>query len=118
MIFRQAFFQYGGDAPNLPPKSSETGVRADFADMLRRDQITACLQAVRGPTMVIRAEQGMAPGQSGILSEAVVQAICALVPHAETHTIHDVTHYTILFNPQGVAAVADLLTAFSTRCGK
>ncbi len=111
-------YDLSGDAPNLQPKGSEAGVRADFADMLRRAEMTARLQAVRCPTMVIRAEQGMAPGQPGILSEAVVQAICALVPHAETHTIHDVTHYTILFNPQGVAAVADLLAAFSKRCGK
>ena len=109
-------YDLGGEAPSLQPKGSEAGVRADFADMLRRDEITARLQAVRCPTMIIRAAQGMAPGQPGILSEVVLQAICALVPHAEPHTINGVTHYTILFNPRGVAQVAALMAAFSKRC--
>jgi pimeloyl-ACP methyl ester carboxylesterase len=108
-------YDLGGDAPQLQPKGSEVGVRADFADMLRRAEITARLQAVRCPTLVLRAEQGMTPGQPGILPDAVVPAICELVPHAETQTIHDVTHYTILFNPRGVAQVAALLGDFCCR---
>ncbi|HEX4949013.1 MAG TPA: alpha/beta hydrolase [Blastocatellia bacterium] len=109
-------YDLGGVAPHLQPKGSAVAVRADFADMLRRDEVTARLQAVRCPTLVIRAAQGMVPGQPGILPEVVMQAISELVPHAQTHTIHDVTHYTILFNPHGVAQVASLLAEFRQQC--
>ena len=111
-------YDLGGAAPNLKPKASEAGVRADFADMLRRAEITARLQSVRCPTMVIRAEQGMAKGQPGILPDVVLQEISALVPHLEIHTITDVTHYTILFNERGVAQVAGLVAGFAQRCFK
>jgi pimeloyl-ACP methyl ester carboxylesterase len=109
-------YDLGGDAPNLQPKGSEAAVRADFADMLQRAEVTARLQAVKCPTMVLRAQQGMAPGQPGILPDVVMQAIAALIPHANIQTIKDVTHYTILFNPRGVAEVATLISAFSERC--
>ena len=58
----------------------------------------------------------MAPGQPGILSKVVLQAICELVPHAETHTISGATYYTILFNPRSMAQVAELIAAFGKRC--
>lgn len=111
-------YDLGGAAPNLQPKGSEAGVRADFADMLRREEITARLQSVRCPTMVIRAEQGMAKGQPGILPDVVLQEMRTLVPHLETHTINDVTHYTILFNERGVAQVARLISGFMQSCFK
>ena len=109
-------YDLGGAAPNLKPKGSETGVRADFADMLRREEITARLQTVRCPTMVIRAEQGMAKEQPGILPDVVLQEMRTLVPPLESHTINDVTHYTILFNERGVAQVAEVVTGFMQRC--
>ena len=102
----------GGEAPNLKPKGCEAGVRADFADMLRREEIIARLHSVKCPTMVIRAEHGMAKGQLGILPEVVLQDIKTLIPHLEIHTIDNVTHYTILFSEGSVAQVAGLLVNF------
>lgn len=105
-------YDLGGEAPNLKPKGSEAGVRADFADMLRREEVTAQLQSVKCPTLVIRAEHGMAKGQPGILPDVVLQDIRTLISHLEIHTIDNVTHYTILFSEGGVAQVADLLVNF------
>ena len=105
-------YDLGGEAPNLKPKGCEAGVRADFADMLEREEITARLKSVKCPTMVIRAEHGMAKGQPGILPDAVLQEIQTLITHLETRTIDDVTHYTILFQERGVAQVADLIKGF------
>jgi lipase len=105
-------YDLDGEPPNLKPKGSEAGVRADFADMLEREEITARLKSVKCPTMVIRAEQGMAKGQPGILPDVVLQEIKMLISHLEAHTIEDVTHYTVLFNEGGVAQVADLLVNF------
>ena len=105
-------YDLGGEAPNLKPKGCEAGVRADFADMLEREEITARLKSVKCPTMVIRAEHGMAKGQPGILPDAVLQEIKTLIPPLEAHTIDAVTHYTILFNESGVAQVAELIENF------
>ncbi len=105
-----------GEAPNLKPKGCEAGVRADFADLLRRDEITARLKSVRCPTMVIRAEQGMVKGQPGIMPDQVLQAICHLVLQTEARTINGVTHYTILFNQDGITQVAELIAEFTQRC--
>ena len=105
-------YDLDGEAPNLQPKGSEAGIRADFADMLRREEITARLKSVKCPTMVIRAEHGMAQGQPGILPDVVLQEIKTLIPHLEIRTMADVTHYTILFNESGEAQVADLLVNF------
>ncbi len=106
-------YDLGGAAPNLKPKGSEAGVRADFADMLQREEITVRLQAVKCPTMVIRAEQGMAKGQPGILPNVVLQEIKTLIPQLKIHTIKAVTHYTILFNERGVAQVGELISDFT-----
>ncbi len=108
-------YDLGGEVPNLKPKGCEAGVRTDFADMLRREEITARLKSVKCPTMVIRAEYGMAKGQPGILPDTVLQEIKTLIPHLEAHMVEDATHYTILFNEIVVAQLGDLMADFTQR---
>ena len=61
--------------------------KPEFAPILRtcyeREVITTRLKSVKCPTMVIRAEHGMAKGQPGILPDVVLQEIKTLIPHLE-----------------------------------
>jgi lipase len=116
----EAYLTYdlGGVDGQLRPKAIEAGVRADFADMGRRDVVEKRLRAVRAPILVVRAERGLAPDQEPVLPEDAmdrVRACCA--PNLVEHTVADTTHYTIVLAEPGASTVAGLLVEFAERCG-
>lgn len=114
----EAYLAYdlGGSDARLRPKASEAGVRADFADMGRRDEAERRLRAVRAPISVIRAECGLAPDDPPVLTEEAVARIHTYADDVVEHTVADTTHYTIALADPGASTVAELLVEFAERC--
>jgi pimeloyl-ACP methyl ester carboxylesterase len=74
------------------------------------------LLAITCPVMVIRAEDGVAPGQPPIIPDQVMAEIRECIPSVEEHLIPGTTHYTIALADPGASAVADLVDTFAARC--
>jgi lipase len=115
----EAYLAYdlGGANGHYRPKAVEAGVRADFADMGRRDEVERRLRAVSAPILVIRAERGLAPDQPPVLPDDAMERIrgcCA--PDIVEHIVADTTHYTIALAEPGASTVAGLLVDFADRC--
>jgi lipase len=114
----EAFLDYelGGEPPRLQPKASEKAVRADLAELTRKAEVTARLNAVRVPTLLVRAEAGFAPGQPPLFPDSVVKQIRDCLPEIEDQVISGTTHYTITLGDRGASSVADLIDDFARRC--
>ena len=114
----EAFLDYelGGEAPNLRPKASEAGVRADLAEGFQRDEITARLRSLRVPVMMLRAETGFAPAFPPLFPDSVVAEIRGLVPQIEDRKFAGTTHYTLVLGNRGATQIADLIVEFVDRC--
>jgi pimeloyl-ACP methyl ester carboxylesterase len=113
----EAFLDYelGGEPPRLRPKASEEAVRADLAEGARKAEIRARLREVRVPTMLVRAEAGLAPGQPPLFPDSVVKQIMDCLPEIEEQVIPRTTHYTITLGDQGASRLADLIDDFARR---
>jgi lipase len=113
----EAFLDYelGGEPPRLQPKASDKAVRADLAEGYSKAEITARLREVRVPTLLVRAEAGLAPGQPPLFPDSVVQQIRDCLPQIEEQLIPGTTHYTITLGDQGASRVADLIDDFARR---
>ena len=111
-------YDLGREDGRLRPKASESGVRADFADMGDREAAERRLRAVTAPVMVVRAESGLAPDQPPVLSEEAVDRIrrCCAAGLIE-HVVAETTHYTIALADPGASTVAQLLVDFAADCG-
>jgi pimeloyl-ACP methyl ester carboxylesterase len=114
----EAYVDYdlGGEPPSLTPKPSGLGVRRDFFDMARRDEVAERLRQVSVPLLMIRAEGGMTMQHPPVMPELVVRAVRQLVPHAEDILVPGVSHYTIAMADPGASRVAELLLDFARRC--
>jgi lipase len=114
----EAYLEYdlGGEPPNLRAQAAEPAVREDFRSMAQKQEVKRRLEAVTCPVMVIRAQDGVAPGQPPILPDQVMAEIRECIPSLEEHLIPATTHYTIALADPGASAVADLVDAFAARC--
>jgi lipase len=117
-LWVEAFLDYelGGEAPNLRPKASEAGVRADLAEGFQRDEIVARLRSLRVPVMMLRAETGFAPAFPPLFPDSVVGEIRELVPQIEDRKFAGTTHYTLVLGNYGATQIADLIAEFAERC--
>lgn len=113
----EAFLDYevGGEPPQLRPKASEEAVRADLAEGFQHDAITAWLQAIRVPVLMLRAESGFAPGHPPLFPDSMVDQMRAYLPTMEEETILGTTHYTIVLG-RGASRTADVIDDFARRC--
>jgi lipase len=113
----ETFLEYelGGEPPRLQPKASEGAVRSDLAEGARKAEIAARLSAVRVPTLLVRAEDGFAPGQPPLFPASVVKQIMDCLPEIEEHFIPGTTHYTITLGDRGASRIADLIDDFAQR---
>lgn len=84
--------------------------------MAQKEEAKQRLRAVSCPLMVIRAQDGVAPGQPPIIPDQVMAEIRELVPSVEEHLIRGTTHYTVALADPGATAVADLVDKFAARC--
>jgi lipase len=113
----EAFLDYelGGESPRMQPKASEKAVRADLAEGARKAEIRARLCEVRVPTLLVRAEAGLAPGQPPLFPDPVVKQIRDCLPEIAEQVIPGTTHYTITLGDRGASRVADLIDDFARR---
>jgi pimeloyl-ACP methyl ester carboxylesterase len=113
----EAFLDYelGGEAPRLQPKASEAAVRADLGEAIKRDEIVGRLQSIRVPMLMIRADNGFAPGQPPLYPEAMMKEFRSCVPGMEVATLANTTHYTMVLGDRGATAVADMICNFADR---
>jgi len=114
----EAFLDYevGGEPPNLRPKASQFAVLSDLADGFNREEIVARLKAIRVPVLMIRADNGFAPGTPPLFPEALMEQFRSHVPGMEEETISGATHYTMVLGNRGATRIADLIDAFARRC--
>lgn len=114
----EAYLDYdlGGEEPELRARALEAGVRADFRSMAQKSEVEERLRQVRCPILVIRAQDGVAPGQPPIIPDEVMAGIRACQPGVEEHLVPGTTHYTIALAEPGVSAVAGLIDEFAGRC--
>jgi lipase len=113
----EAYLEYdlGGEPPALRARVAEPAVREDFRSMAQKQEVKQRLLAVRCPVMVIRAQDGVAPGQPPIIPDQVMNEIRDCVPAVEEHLISGTTHYTIALADPGASIVADLVDKFAAR---
>lgn len=114
----EAFLNYevGGEAPLLRPKASEAAVRFDVAESFRTAEITARLQSLRVPVMLLRAATGFASDRPQLIPDDAVEQIRTFLPELQEETIPGTTHYTIVLGERGASRVADLIDEFTERC--
>jgi len=109
-------YDLGGEPPELRARAAEPAVREDFRSMAQKQEVKQRLQAVSCPVMVIRAEDGVAPGQPPIIPDQVMAEIRECIPSVEEHRVAGTTHYTIALADPGASIVADLVDQFAARC--
>jgi lipase len=114
----EAYLEYdlGGEPPALRARAAEPAVREDFRSMAQKPEVKQRLRGLTCPVMVIRAEDGVAPGQPPIIPDQVMAEIRECVPSVEEHLIPGTTHYTVALAEPGASAVADLVDQFASRC--
>jgi pimeloyl-ACP methyl ester carboxylesterase len=114
----EAFLNYevGGEAPLLRPKASEAAVRFDVAESFKTAEITARLESLRVPVMLLRAATGFALDRPQLIPDHAVDQIRTFLPELQEETIPGTTHYTIVLGERGASRVADLIDEFTERC--
>jgi lipase len=113
----EAFLNYEVEevSGGVRSKASEPGVRVDFADLTRKADIAARLELIDAPVMLIRAEDGLQPGQPRIVPDSVLAELRTFLPAIEEHTVANTTHYTVALGDYGASRVAALLLCFAER---
>lgn len=113
----EAFLNYEVEevSGGVRTKASEPGVRVDFADLTRKADITARLELIDAPVMLIRAEDGLQPGQPRIVPDSVLAELRKYLPAIEEHTVANTTHYTVALGDYGASKVAELIVSFAER---
>ncbi|HVQ39024.1 MAG TPA: alpha/beta hydrolase [Pyrinomonadaceae bacterium] len=114
----EAFLSYevGGEAPLLRPKASEAAVRFDVAESFRVAEITARLEALQVPVMLLRAAAGFALDRPQLIPDPAVEQMRAILPELADETIPGTTHYTIVLGERGASRVADVIDEFTQKC--
>jgi pimeloyl-ACP methyl ester carboxylesterase len=114
----EAFLNYeiAGEAPLLRPKASEAAVRFDVAESFKTAEITARLESLRVPVLLLRAAAGFALDRPPLIPDHAVEQMTTLLPELEEEKIPGTTHYTIVLGERGASRVADLIDEFTKRC--
>lgn len=112
----EAFLDYevGGESP-VQPKASEAAVRADLAEVFRREAIVDRLKSIHVPTILLRAERGFTPSQAPLFPDELASEIRNWVPHIEDNKLAGTTHYTIALGQLAAAKTADIICELTDR---
>ncbi len=100
----------------VSPKAHEGGVRADLMEGFQIAEISARLQAIHVPALLLRAEAGFLPGQPPLFSDAMADEIRKLTPHIQDHKLTGTTHYTLVIGKRAASQVADLIDGLARLC--
>ncbi|HVA59515.1 MAG TPA: alpha/beta hydrolase [Mycobacteriales bacterium] len=111
-------YDLGGEAPRLQPKASAAAVRADSLDAMDTAVLRRRLAGLAVPVLLLRAAEGMAPGQPPLMTDDVVDECAGLVSAFEHRVVPGTTHYTIALGDPGASVVADAVVEFAESCGR
>jgi len=113
----EAFLDYevGGEPPNLQPKALEGAVRTDLAEGFQREAIVGRLRAIQAQVLMIRADNGFAPGMPPLFPEAMMAEFRSFVPGMAEETIANSTHYTMVLGNRGATRIAELVEEFARK---
>jgi pimeloyl-ACP methyl ester carboxylesterase len=114
----EAFLDYevGGEDGVWRPKASEAAVRFDVTESFKTAEITARLESLRVPVLLLRAATGFALDRPPLIPDSAVAQMRTFLPQLEEEMIPGTTHYTIVLGERGASRVADLIDEFTQRC--
>jgi pimeloyl-ACP methyl ester carboxylesterase len=98
-----------GDPPTLRSSVQPEAVRADGADIVTEPSVTGAAGHLSCRVVLLRAQRGLLNDDNPLLVADDTRAFAAAHDNVELVEVDDVNHYSILFAPDGVAAVAAAL---------
>ncbi len=109
----EAYVRYdlAGEAGALRSRVAEDAVRADHRDLLTGKPFAEALGRLRDPTRLLTAPAGLFGAPPPLLPPELVATWRRRVPQLRPKLVPGVNHYTILFQPGGVAAIVQAITA-------
>jgi pimeloyl-ACP methyl ester carboxylesterase len=112
--YGRAHFGYDltGTEPALRTKITEECVAPDWRDVLDHAAVSARLQQVKVPLLLLRAPGGLTGNGDEIIPDSVRDAIVKCVPGTRVADIAGTNHHTILASRAGARAVAAQIEAF------
>ena len=105
-----------GEAPTLRPAANGDRVMEDMIDLYGAGRLDP-FDAVRVPTVILRAERGILDQPEGLYPAGYLQQLTAQRPFVEVREIQDVNHYTVLLGDKGAARVAQALRELAQDVG-
>jgi pimeloyl-ACP methyl ester carboxylesterase len=110
-VEQYARYDLTGEPGQLRSRVAAEAVRTDSRDLLTSgERLAAALGRLTGRTPLLRAPAGMFGQPPGLITEELAAYWQARTPALQVQTIPATNHYTILFSPAAVAAVATELT--------
>ena len=100
-------YDIGGQEPELTSRVSIDAVRGDAADSLLAATIPDAVDALKHPTIWLRAPRGLANQVPPLYPDDYAADVVARTPSLTDAVVPDVNHYTITLAPHGARAVAD-----------
>jgi pimeloyl-ACP methyl ester carboxylesterase len=104
-----------GSGPQLRSSVSPEAVRVDGADMLRNEAVLEATTDLPVPATLLWATRGMDGGTPGLYDEVRLAGLGLEGAHVTAHEVPDTDHDSVLWSPQGVAAVAAAVREAATR---
>lgn len=105
-----ARYDLAGEPGSMRSRVVPAAVSADSRDVLAAKPFADALGRLTQPTPLLTAPGGFLGEPPGILPPELVEKWAELVPQLRPLRVPDVNHYTIVFDPQGAAAVARAIT--------
>ena len=105
-----ARYDLAGEPGSMRSRVVPAAVSADSRDVLAAKPFADALGRLTQPTPLLTAPAGFLGEPPGILPPELVEKWAELVPQLRPLRVPDVNHYTIVFDPQGAAAVARAIT--------
>ena len=114
MVEAYADYDLVGEPPTLRSRVNPDAVTGDGVDSLTGPDLPDAMSNVTHPVVLLLAARGMLNEPAPLYPPEVVDPWLATTPGLTARRVEDVNHYTILFNPVGVAEVVAEIKAALT----
>lgn len=89
----------------------KAAVLEDGRDVLADEQARTAVERLAVPTTLLWCPRGLQDETPGLLPSEVVDAVVSGLAHVTAREVPDTNHYSLLFAPQGAAAVAEAVAS-------
>jgi pimeloyl-ACP methyl ester carboxylesterase len=104
-----------GTAPELRSSVVHEAVRVDGADLLRNEAVLEATTALPVPATLLWATRGTQAEPPGLYDEVRLAGMGLADAHVTAREVPDTDHDSILWAPQGVAAISEAVRAAAER---